>query len=169
MTDEPDALESSLDAFTSSVETSLYVVTTADPDGEMAGCLVGFATQCSMVPPRFLVCLSMENHTYRVAARSNCLGVHLLGEEQTELASLFAEQTGDSIDKFRRCHWHRGETGAPILDESAAWFEGHVLERVDLGDHQGNLIRPVDAGGRRARVMTYQRSPALRPGHPIPE
>jgi flavin reductase (DIM6/NTAB) family NADH-FMN oxidoreductase RutF len=169
MTDEPDALHRSLEAFTSCVETSLYVVTTAAPDGELAGCLVGFATQCSIIPPHFLVCLSAENHTYTVAARSNSLGVHLLGEDQVELASLFGEETGDSFDKFKRCRWHRGATGAPILDDCAAWFEGSVLGRFDVGDHEASLLRPVDAGGHRERVMTYQRSPSLRPGHPIPE
>jgi flavin reductase (DIM6/NTAB) family NADH-FMN oxidoreductase RutF len=158
-----------MEAFTSCLETSLYVVTTSASDGEMAGCLVGFATQCSVIPIRFLVCLSSENHTYEVAARSDALGIHLLEEDQVELASLFGEETGDSVDKFQHCRWHRGQTGAPILDDCAAWVEGSILERVDVGDHQANLIRPVDAGGHRARVMTYQRAPSFRPGHPIPE
>lgn len=169
MGDELDALQSTLHTFTSSVETSFYVVTTAASDGEVAGCLVGFATQCSILPPRFLVCLSKENHTYTVASRSSCLGIHLLGEQQIELASLFGEVTGDSVDKFRECRWHRGKTGAPILDDCASWVEGSILERFDVGDHEANLIGPVDGGGRRVRVMTYQNAPTLRPGHPIPE
>jgi flavin reductase (DIM6/NTAB) family NADH-FMN oxidoreductase RutF len=169
MSDELGALQQSLEPFTSSVETALYVVTTAAPDGELAGCLVGFATQCSIIPPQFLVCLSRENHTYRVAARASCLATHLLEEGQIELESLFGEETGDSVDKFRRCRWHHGKTGAPILDDCAAWVEGVILERIDAGDHEANLLRPVDGGGHHARVTTYQRSPSLRPGHPIPE
>lgn len=169
MEDEPDPRQNAVDVFTSSVESSFYIVTTASPDGDIAGCLVGFVTQCSILPPRFLVCLSKENHTYTVAARSNCLGLHLVEERQSDLASLFGEKTGDSIDKFERCRWHRGETGAPILDDCASWFEGVILERFDVGDHEASLLRPDHTGGHRIRAMTYQRSPSLRPGHPIPE
>ena len=52
------------------VDYPMYVVTAAVPDErERSGCLVGFATQCSMDPPRMIVCLSRTNHTYRVAQR----------------------------------------------------------------------------------------------------
>ena len=40
-----------------------YVVTTR-VDDESAGCLVGFTSQVSSGPPRFLVGLSIRNHTY---------------------------------------------------------------------------------------------------------
>jgi flavin reductase (DIM6/NTAB) family NADH-FMN oxidoreductase RutF len=163
------ALQASIDTFTSCVESSLYVVTTAAPDGQMAGCLVGFVTQCSIVPTRFLFCLSKENHTYAVAGRSSCVALHLLGEDQLEMASLFAEETGDSVDKFRYCRWHPGRGGAPILDDCPSWVEGSILERYDVGDHQANVMSPLDGNARPVRVMTYQSAPSLRPGHPVPE
>lgn len=79
----------------------MFVVTAADAGtGERAGCLVGFATQCSIVPLRFLVCLSRTNRTHRVASRSRSLAVPVLGAEQRDLAVLFGEQTGDEIDKI---------------------------------------------------------------------
>ncbi|HSO96046.1 MAG TPA: oxidoreductase, partial [Acidimicrobiia bacterium] len=34
----------------------MYVVTAAS-GGDVDGCLVGFATQCSISPPRFVACL----------------------------------------------------------------------------------------------------------------
>ena len=45
----------------------MFVVTT-EVGGTPAGCLVGFASQASIHPPRFLVGLSTKNHTFRVAA-----------------------------------------------------------------------------------------------------
>ena len=42
----------------------IYIATTS-ARGEPNGCLVGFATQCSIRPPRFLVCISDKNRTYR--------------------------------------------------------------------------------------------------------
>jgi flavin reductase (DIM6/NTAB) family NADH-FMN oxidoreductase RutF len=44
----------------------MYVVTTRAGD-ESAGCLVGFTSQVSIGPPRFLVGLSNKNRTYRIA------------------------------------------------------------------------------------------------------
>ncbi len=51
----------------------MYVVTTACGD-QRAGCLVGFTSQVSIGPPRFLVGLSEKNHTYRVAQRRDTSG-----------------------------------------------------------------------------------------------
>jgi flavin reductase (DIM6/NTAB) family NADH-FMN oxidoreductase RutF len=44
----------------------LYVVTTA-VEGERAGYLIGFATQCSIHPPRFLACISNRNRACALA------------------------------------------------------------------------------------------------------
>ena len=61
-------------------------IVTACADGERSGCLIGFATQASIDPSRFLVCLSHKNRTYRVAQGTALLGVHFVPEEQAELA-----------------------------------------------------------------------------------
>ncbi len=142
------------------------IVVTAAAGGERSGCLVGFHTQCSLDPPRFLVCISAHNHTCPVAARSGHLAVHFLDEDDHPLASLFGEQTGDSVDKFESCDW-REEHGVPILTGAKAWFVGRVLERVPLGDHVGHLLEPLD--GRTEgplRQLSFQRVKTMNPGHP---
>jgi flavin reductase (DIM6/NTAB) family NADH-FMN oxidoreductase RutF len=137
-------VSSAIDEVVSRLDYPVFVVTTADPTtDERAGCLVGFLTQCSMDPVRFLVCLSVRNHTYRVARRAELLAVHLIGDDQRELAELFGSTTGDEVDKFRRCAWHPGPGGVPLLDGASAWFVGTVLERTDLGDHVGFLVSPT--------------------------
>ena len=78
----------------------MYVVTTRTGE-ESAGCLVGFTSQVSIRPRRFLVGLSKRNHTYRVARRSEHLAVHLLPRRHRELARLFGSETGDHVDKVR--------------------------------------------------------------------
>ncbi|MGH9079974.1 MAG: flavin reductase family protein [Acidimicrobiales bacterium] len=166
--DDAASIGSAVDAFTSRVEGSLFVVTTGN-QLEVSGCLAGFATQCSIVPPRFIVCISKVNHTYFVAERSNCVVLHLLREDQVELASLFGEESGDTVAKFEHCRWHRGLTGAPVLDDCAAWVEGSIMSRFSVGDHEAALMRPLGGGaGSGGRVLTYERSPSFRPGHPTP-
>ncbi len=144
----------------------LFVVTVL-AEGEPSGCLAGFVTQCSISPSRFLVCVSKENHTLSVAERSAALGLHLLGREQLDLARVFGELTGDVTDKFALVEWHPGETGVPILDRCAAWLEGPVVERLDLGDHVGHLVDPVAGGGAgEAGELLYSAAKHLDPGHP---
>jgi len=134
-----------LDRLTGILNAPVLVATTQADDGEASGCLVGFATQASIDPPRFLVGLSRTNHTFAVARRSEYLAVHVLSRRNLILAKLFGGQTGDEINKFDRCGWHSGPEGMPILDEARAWFVGRTVQRIDLGDHLGYLLEPLDA------------------------
>jgi flavin reductase (DIM6/NTAB) family NADH-FMN oxidoreductase RutF len=144
---------------------SLLIVTAAR-DGERAGCLVGFASQVSIHPPRFLVGLSVKNRTYRVAAGAEVLVVHFVPEQAERLALLFGGETGDDIDKFARCEWSAGPHGAPVLAELEDWFAGRVLERLPFGDHCGFLLEPIDGQTHRSgSSLTFRRAKWIEPGH----
>jgi flavin reductase (DIM6/NTAB) family NADH-FMN oxidoreductase RutF len=167
MADEAAAIEAGMAAFTNRLDYPLVVVTNRSPTDELSGCLVGFTTQCSIVPPRFLVCVSKVNHTYFASEQSDGLALHLLGAEQTAMASLFGEKTGDSVSKFDRCAWSTAATGAPVLEDCAAWLDCRVLDRFDVGDHRALLVRPLSGGpGNRSGVLTYRSAPDFEPGHP---
>jgi flavin reductase (DIM6/NTAB) family NADH-FMN oxidoreductase RutF len=146
----------------------MFVVTTV-ADEERSGCLVGFATQCSIHPPRFLACLSVKNHTYRVAKRAERLAIHLLHDGDKATAELFGAETGDHVDKFARTPWHPGPGGVPILEAARAWFGGPILAIVDLGDHHGFLLDPVDGEFGDADpddLFRFQKSRDIKAGHP---
>ena len=144
----------------------MYVVTTVG-GGVRAGCLVGFATQASIDPPRWLVGISDKNHTYRVAVDADGLAVHVLGASDGALAALFGEQTGDDVDKFAQCRWHAGPDGVPILDDAAAWFSGPILSRDRVGDHIAHLIEVDDAEVLKSEgsLLTFASVRDFRPGH----
>jgi len=144
----------------------MYVVTTRSGD-QSAGCLVGFSSQVSIRPPRFMVGLSKRNHTYRVAEKAEHLAVHLVARRHCELARLFGSQTGDNVDKFARCAWHSGPNGLPILDDAAGWFVGAVLSRYDVGDHVGFLLEPVAGSSpdKFDQLVTFSDVRDLEPGH----
>jgi flavin reductase (DIM6/NTAB) family NADH-FMN oxidoreductase RutF len=141
-------------------------VVTVESHGERSGCLVGFATQCSIDPPRFLACISRANHTCRVAARADAMAVHALAENQRDVAELFGSETGDDVDKFAAIDWTPAPDGSPVLAGCAGWFSGAVLDRVDLGDHIGYLLEPRH-GGRDERVtqLDFHRVKDIEPGH----
>jgi flavin reductase (DIM6/NTAB) family NADH-FMN oxidoreductase RutF len=144
----------------------MFVVTTS-VGHERSGCLVGFATQASIDPPRFLVGLSDKNHTFRVAERASHLAVHVLHRDDKDIARLFGEQTGDDTDKFRHCAWHEGPHGLPILDGAAAWFSGQVLQRTRLGDHVAFLLEAEDGEASRdlGWLLTFADVGDLHAGH----
>jgi flavin reductase (DIM6/NTAB) family NADH-FMN oxidoreductase RutF len=166
-TPSEDPAAKAMAAYTRRVDYSLQVVTTTSATGEPSGCMVGFITQCSIRPPRLLVCISKVNHTFFISERSDAVAVHLIGPDQIELASLFAEQSGDTVDKFDKCSWHPGITGSPVLSECVAWLETLIVSRTSVGDHEALLVRPVAGGpGTFQSVLTIQSAPKFRPGHP---
>ncbi len=142
----------------------LYVVTTA-VQNEPTGCLIGFATQCSIHPPRFLACISKKNHTLALACQASTLAVHIVENKDHYIAQLFGGETGDVVDKFARIRWHYAH-GVPILDDCERWFAGTVVEQIDLGDHVGFLLDPLDTEqGASSTQLSFQQARDIEPGH----
>jgi flavin reductase (DIM6/NTAB) family NADH-FMN oxidoreductase RutF len=147
------------------LEYSLFIVTAASAETR-AGCLVGFASQVSIHPPRFLVGISVKNRTFRVARDAEILVVHFVPEDADELALLFGGETGDEIDKFARVEWREGPGGAPVIKQLENWFAGRVLEEFDLGDHHGFLLEPIEAQKQSSAMpLTFRRAKWIEPGH----
>jgi flavin reductase (DIM6/NTAB) family NADH-FMN oxidoreductase RutF len=161
---EPDA-RAAFEALVGDLDYPMFIATVGAGD-ERAGCLVGFATQCSIDPPRFLVCISDKNRTYRVAREAEAMAVHFVPRDADDLAELFGAETGDDVDKFARSGWRPGPGGAPILDDCPNWFAGRILDRFEAGDHVGFLLEPIAAqkGDRRPNVR-FEQVKQVDPGH----
>jgi flavin reductase (DIM6/NTAB) family NADH-FMN oxidoreductase RutF len=141
-------------------------IATVTAGGERAGCLVGFATQCSIHPPRFVAGISDKNRTYRVAQGADSMAVHLVPEDATELAELFGGETGDEVDKFELCAWRPGPGDVPLLEDCPNRFVGRIVERVGFGDHVGMVLEPFyadedEAGGQ----LGFHGARRIEPGH----
>lgn len=143
----------------------VFIVTTAAGD-RREGCVIGFATQASMQPGRFLACLSRRNRTHRLAREVEALAVHAVPRERLDLVELFGGETGDEIDKFARCDWRPGPRDLPILDGCPNWFAGSILSRHDLGDHEGFLLSPMQARYESGELSYFQAVRTIEPGHP---
>lgn len=157
--------EHAFSQLTQELDTPMFIAT-ARAAGERSGCLVGFATQVSIHPPRFLVCISVKNHTHRVALAAPSIGIHIVPDGETELAELFGGETGDEVDKFDRTAWRAAPDGTPLLDGCPDRFVGRVVDRLELGDHTGIVLEPVHAEYRGERhQLSMQRALAIDPGH----
>ena len=154
------------DALVGSLDYPMFIATTA-VDGERAGCLVGFATQCSIDPPRFLVCVSDKNRTYRVLDRgAGAIVLHVVPRDAGHLVELFGGETGDDADKFGRCQWTEGPEGIPVLDLCRSWFAGRIVDRVRLGDHVGFVLEPFDGrADQEGPAFPFSLARRVEPGH----
>ncbi|MBA3339063.1 MAG: flavin reductase [Geodermatophilaceae bacterium] len=149
-----------------SLDYPMFVVT-AIAEGHRSGCLVGFFTQCSISPPRIMVCLSKRNHTYRVAAGAQTLVIHFLGASDMALARMFGEETGDEVDKFAHCEWDPGPAATPVLRGCRGWVSGQIIQQVDLGDHVGLVVEVDDGAAHHPTepALGFDRLRDLEPGH----
>ena len=148
-----------------SLDYPLFIVTAAAGE-RREGCIIGFATQASFDPPRFLAGLSRANRTFRLAAGVDALAVHLVPEGAIELVELFGGETGDEIDKFERCAWSTGPRGLPILEDCPSWFAGEIRSRHDFGDHVGHLLAPLEVRYEPGPFERFQQVKDVEPGHP---
>lgn len=162
-----DRLDTSeFDAFVEGLDYPMFIVTAAS-DGQRAGCLVGFSSQVSIDPPRMLICLSVQNHTYRVARRADMLAVHVLGPGQRDLAELFGGVSGDDVDKFARCSWRLGPGDVPLLEDCPRRIVGRVLRQDPFGDHVAFLLDPTDIEVTSTGAgLSYEEVEDLEAGHP---
>lgn len=165
--DVPDT--SDFDEFVAGLDYPIFIVTAASAT-ERDGCLVGFATQTSIDPPRLLVCLSEANRTTAIAQQTDVLAVHLLDRREHPLAEHFGGKTGDEVDKLADVTWHPGPGGVPILDDCPRHLIGRVIGRFTLGDHIGHLLAPLGVESQKAGTggdtLSFQDVTDVEAGHP---
>jgi flavin reductase (DIM6/NTAB) family NADH-FMN oxidoreductase RutF len=146
------------------IDYPMLIVTTIG-GGRRAGCLVGFHTQASIGPPRFLACISDKNRTYRVARDARFMAVHLVPSDRGDLAELFGGETGDDEDKFAETECREGPEGLPLIAGCPSWFGGRILERVRMGDHVGHLLEPIGGNDAGEDWLPFSRAKRIEPGH----
>ncbi|MET0614660.1 MAG: flavin reductase family protein [Thermoleophilaceae bacterium] len=159
------AAEETFQRLVAQLDYPMFIATVA-AGGERAGCLIGFATQCSIDPPRFLAGISDKNRTFRVAKGADAMAIHLVPEDAGDLAELFGGETGDELDKFARADWHEGPGGVPLLDGCPNRFAGRIVDRIDFGDHVGMVLEPFFAeADEEAAQLGFHRAKRIEPGH----
>lgn len=130
---------------------SVAVVTAAgDPP-------VGFTatsfTSVSLHPPLVSFCLDQSSSSWPTVARAEHIAVHLLHEDQHEVARTFATR---GIDRFATHRgWRLGPYGVPLLQEPVAWLLCRVTRRVPAGDHAIVLAEPLDGEQGEGAPLLY--------------
>jgi flavin reductase (DIM6/NTAB) family NADH-FMN oxidoreductase RutF len=162
-------MRAEFDELMGGLDQSMVIVTTVAGD-EQSGCLVGFHSQTSIDPLRYVVWLSHSNHTHAVAVRASMFAVHLIPTDRHDLAELFGGRTGDDVDKLAACQWSEGPGGVPLLEGCPDRFVGTRVGWLTGGDHDGVVLEPleaqIDSGGPWMRLSA---TTDIDAGHPADE
>jgi len=149
-----------LGAFT----TGICVVTTRTAGGADIGLTANSFNSVSLDPPMILWSLANTSSSAPAFHAAQHFGIHVLASNQDHVSAQFAKK---GIDRFQGIAFRRSDTGIPLLEDCAAWFECRSVHKYTGGDHTifvGEVIsfyrndrRPlVFYGGRYATVVGHE-------------
>lgn len=141
-----------------SFSTGVTVITTQGPE-EPYGMTANAFSSVSLDPPLVLICVIRGTQGEEMIETNGIFAVNVLAQEQEAISRYFASKTRPrGPDAFREISHRRAASGAPILDESAAFLDCRVVASHEAGDHM-IFIGEVMAVGNNpdARPLIFHR------------
>jgi len=112
--------------------TGVVIVTGGDPQ-DPSGLVCGSFMSVSLEPPLVAVSPSKTSTSWPAIEARGTFCANVLAEGQQDLAQHFAVSGGD---KFAGVGWEPAPaTGAPILNDVAAWIDCRIYKQIEAGDH----------------------------------
>lgn len=140
--------------------TGVTVATTAE-GSQRAGITVNSFTSVSLDPPLVLICIERTAYIHEILVRTRVFAVSILAAEQRPLSDCFAGRTPQRDAEFCGVASHKEATGAPVLDEAAAFVDCRVVAVYPGGDHSIFLGSVEALGAQETRQETGDDSPLL--------
>jgi flavin reductase (DIM6/NTAB) family NADH-FMN oxidoreductase RutF len=148
----------------------VYVVGVAH-GGRRNAFTAAWITQVSFDPLLLALAIHREHASFPLLAKSGAFAVSVLERGRLDLARAFGTRSGRDLDKLAGIPWHAGTSGAPVLDESVAFFDCRVVFRYPAGDHElvvgavvdGAVLRPEAEPMRYVETGDLDGSEALYP------
>ncbi|GAA2250872.1 flavin-dependent reductase [Streptomyces ruber] len=138
------------------------VITARGPSGP-AGFTATSLSSVSAEPPLLSFGISTGSSSWPAVSRAGHVGVHILGEDQQELAATFARSGADRFAAPTR--WSAGPEDVPVLDGVLAWLVCRVVARVPAADHRiviGEVVLGDPSGAGRPLLYHQGRYHGLR-------
>ena len=111
----------------------VYILTSKFEDNYCAA-TVTWVSQASFEPPLISVCIKRDSASYAVVKERGEFLLHILGENQKELAALFFKQT-TLENGFINEQEFQLQDNLPLLTVVPAYLKCRVLEIMEHGDH----------------------------------
>jgi flavin reductase (DIM6/NTAB) family NADH-FMN oxidoreductase RutF len=137
----------------------LYIITSADGD-TCCGATSSWVSQTSFKPPLVMAAIRPKSGVYRCLVESRRAVVHVIGCGQQEMASRFFQPITVTGRTMNGEPFAPGLTGAPVLQNAAAFLECLVRHICRLGDPAIVVMEVVEAECRtEIEPLTVAASP----------
>ncbi len=123
----------------------LFILTAKNGE-DVAAATVNWVTQSSFKPPLVAVAIKTDSHPYSTVKAAGNFAINVLGADQKDLAQAFFMTVKPEGNKLGPVTFRPGTTGAPVLNETPAYWECRVVDVVEHGDHHLFLGEVVEAG-----------------------
>jgi len=131
---------------------STVTVVTSTSGSAMNGMTATAVCSVSATPPCVLVVINRTNRSHALIESAGIFAVNVLSEDQEHLAQHFALK---SDNPFGDIDFHRGMTGAPVLQGCVASFECVVESQTRSGTHSIFVGRVVNTAERREPPLLH--------------
>jgi flavin reductase (DIM6/NTAB) family NADH-FMN oxidoreductase RutF len=121
-------------------------VLTAKHGEDVSGATVNWVTQTSFNPPLVAVAIKCDSHPYATVKAAGYFAINVLADGQKDIAQAFFMTVRPEGNKLGPVTFAPGSTGAPVLNETPAYWECRLLDVVEQGDHHVFLGEVVNAG-----------------------
>ncbi len=140
------------------VPTSVAVVAGV-VDGRPKGLSVGTFVPVSLDPPFVGFFVAKTSRSWPLIDTSGSFCVSVLGQDQAEISSRFAES---EADKFDGVEWHPAPSGNPVLVGAVAFVDCSIERVVETGDHLLVLGKVLVMGVETGRTPLVHHRSAYR-------
>ncbi len=123
----------------------LYVLTAETDDGQITAGTVNWVTQVSFDPPLIVVGVKRDSRAHEVIKKAGKFALNVPGKEQKPMAFSFFKPPERDGKRIGGEPFHKGSTGAPILESVPAAIECVLTETVEKGDHSIFVGEVADA------------------------
>ncbi len=102
---------------------------------EMTAMTAAWVAQVSERPPCIVVAVRDDRYTHDVILESATFALSVLRDGQTDIATHFAESSGEYHDKLHGIPYGQSSNGSPVLLDCLAYLDCKVLHTARAGDH----------------------------------
>lgn len=120
----------------------VYVIGVTSSGEKHNAFTAAWVMQTSFDPLLLVLSINPGHSSYAMLKQSGAFSVNVLDKKQLDLAAHFGSPS--TIDKLVDIRWHIGQTGAPILDDSLAYFDCNYSVECTAGDHQLIVGQVID-------------------------
>ncbi len=126
----------------------LYVLGSTDKGERRNGMTLNWVTQVSFAPKMLAVAIELGAYTHELVSDGRVFSVNIVDREDRAIVRKFTKpvEVDLAAQTLNGVPFHDGLSGAPILDQAAAYLDCEVRESVSVGEHTLFLGEIVDAG-----------------------